>query len=123
MTTMADYSTSVRAVSVGVVFRIERRTPQFSVQWISLVAIIPCDGARDETSEAALAEAFKKDDWKQVTRLYRNNEDVPDDRCWLRSPVALARRAGSGAGSRLKDSQAGAVISCLDRTHGDGSGK
>ena len=60
MTTMADDSTSV-----GVVFRIERRTSQFSVQWISLVAIIPCDGgARDETSEAALAEAFKKDDWK-----------------------------------------------------------
>jgi len=85
MTKMADDSTSVGAVSVGVVFRIERRTSQFSVQWISLVAIIPCDGgARDETSEAALAEAFKKDDWKRVTRLYRNNEDVPDDRCWLR---------------------------------------
>ena len=85
MTKMADDSTSVGAVSVGAVFRIERRTSQFSVQWISLVAIIPCDGgARDETSEAALAEAFKKDDWKRVTRLYRNNEDVPDDRCWLR---------------------------------------
>jgi protein-L-isoaspartate(D-aspartate) O-methyltransferase len=67
----------------GAVFRIERRTSQFSVQWISEVAIIPCEGAHDETSEAALAEAFEKGDWKRVTRLYRN-EDVPDDRCWLR---------------------------------------
>ena len=68
----------------GAVFRIERRTSQFSVQCISPVRIIPCDGARDETSEAALAEAFKKGDCKRVTRLYRNNDDVPDDRCWLR---------------------------------------
>jgi len=59
-------------------------TSQFSVQCISPVRIIPCDGARDETSEAALAEAFKKGDCKRVTRLYRNNDDVPDDRCWLR---------------------------------------
>ena len=70
----------------GAVFRIERQTSQFSVQWISLVEIIPCDGARDETSEAALAEAFRKGDWKRVTCLYRNNDDVPDDRCWLRGP-------------------------------------
>jgi protein-L-isoaspartate(D-aspartate) O-methyltransferase len=68
----------------GAVFRIERRTSQFSVQCISPVRIIPCDGARDETSEAALVEAFKKGDCKRVTRLYRNNDDVPDDRCWLR---------------------------------------
>jgi len=68
----------------GAVFRIERRTSQFSVQCISPVRIIPCDGARDETSEAALAEAFEKGDCKRVTRLYRNNDDVPDDRCWLR---------------------------------------
>jgi protein-L-isoaspartate(D-aspartate) O-methyltransferase len=69
----------------GAVFRIERRTPEFLVQWVSLVAIIPCEGARDETSEAALAEAFKKGGWKRVARLYRN-EDVPEERCWLRAP-------------------------------------
>jgi protein-L-isoaspartate(D-aspartate) O-methyltransferase len=67
----------------GAVFRIERKTSRFSVRPISPVEIIPCDGARDETSEAALAEAFKKGDCRRVTRLYRN-EDVPDDRCWLR---------------------------------------
>jgi protein-L-isoaspartate(D-aspartate) O-methyltransferase len=56
----------------------------FLAQAISPVAIIPCDGARDETSDAALAEAFKKGDCKRATRLYRN-EDIPDDRCWLRA--------------------------------------
>ena len=69
----------------GAVFRIERRTPEFLAQWVSPVAIIPCEAARDETSEAALAEAFKKGGWKPVARLYRN-EDVPEERCWLRAP-------------------------------------
>jgi len=69
----------------GAVFRIERRTHEFLAQWVSPVAIIPCEGARDETSEAALAEAFKKGGWKRVARLYRN-EDVPAERCWLRAP-------------------------------------
>jgi protein-L-isoaspartate(D-aspartate) O-methyltransferase len=78
---MADDPTNATS---GAVFQIERRTSQFSVQCISPVRIIPCNGARDETSEAALAEAFKKSDCKRVTRLYRNNDDVPDDRCWLR---------------------------------------
>jgi protein-L-isoaspartate(D-aspartate) O-methyltransferase len=47
-------------VSAGAVFRIERRAPHFLAQWIAPVAIIPCEGVGDETSEAALAEAFKK---------------------------------------------------------------
>jgi protein-L-isoaspartate(D-aspartate) O-methyltransferase len=79
---MADDDTKVP--SRGAMFRIERRASEFLVQCISPVEIIPCDGARDETSEAALAEAFKKGDCKRVTRLYRN-EDIPDDRCWLRA--------------------------------------
>jgi protein-L-isoaspartate(D-aspartate) O-methyltransferase len=71
--------------SRGAMFRIERRRTEFLAQWITPVAIIPCDGVRDETSEAALAEAFKKGGWERVTRLHRN-DDVPDDRCWLRAP-------------------------------------
>jgi protein-L-isoaspartate(D-aspartate) O-methyltransferase len=69
----------------GAVFRIERRTPDFLAQWITPVAIFPCEGARDEMSEAALAEAFNKGGWELVTRLYRN-DDIPEDRCWLRAP-------------------------------------
>jgi protein-L-isoaspartate(D-aspartate) O-methyltransferase len=69
----------------GAVFQIEWRASNFLAQWIGPVAIIPCEGARDETSEAALAEAFKKRGaWLLVTRLYRHN-DVAQDRCWLRA--------------------------------------
>lgn len=78
---MADDHTKVH--SRGAMFRIERRGSDFLARWITPLVIIPC-GARDETSEAALAEAFKKGDGKRVTRLYRN-EDIPDDRCWLRA--------------------------------------
>jgi protein-L-isoaspartate(D-aspartate) O-methyltransferase len=69
----------------GAVFRIERRGPEFLAQWVSPVAVIPCQGVRDAVTETALAAAFKKGGWKQVTRLYRN-DDVPDERCWLRAP-------------------------------------
>src|SRR6516164_5807450 len=69
----------------GAVFRIERRSSEFLARWISGVAIFPCEGARDPLSEAALAEAFAKGGWQQVTRLCRGN-DVPEDRCWLRAP-------------------------------------
>jgi protein-L-isoaspartate(D-aspartate) O-methyltransferase len=69
----------------GAVFRIERAADQFLARWISPVAIIPCEGARDPVSEAALAAALEKGGWKQVTRFYRC-EDIPEDRCWLRAP-------------------------------------
>ena len=34
---------------------------------------------------AALAAAFKKEDGREVTRLYRR-DDVPDADCWVRGP-------------------------------------
>ncbi|MGL1148091.1 hypothetical protein ACSTLH_00635, partial [Vibrio parahaemolyticus] len=55
----------------------------YQAAWISPVAIVPCDGGRDERSEKALAEAFTRGGWQKVTRLYRN-ADVPDDGCGLR---------------------------------------
>jgi protein-L-isoaspartate(D-aspartate) O-methyltransferase len=67
----------------GAVFRIERRGKDYLAYWISPVAIFPCAGSRDETSERALAEAFAKGGLQKVTRLYRNQE-IPDERCWLR---------------------------------------
>jgi len=69
----------------GAVFRIERRSPEFLAQWVSPVAIFPCTGARDPLSEAALAEAFEKGGWREVTGLCRGS-DVPENRCWLRAP-------------------------------------
>jgi len=69
----------------GAVYRIERRSPEFLARWISPVAIFPCEGARDPQSEAALAAAFERGGWQEVTGLSRS-DDVPEDRCWLRAP-------------------------------------
>ncbi len=67
----------------GAVFRVQRKAADYDVGWISAVAIIPCDGGRDEVSEKALAEAFARGNWEKVTRLYRD-QDIPEERCWLR---------------------------------------
>jgi protein-L-isoaspartate(D-aspartate) O-methyltransferase len=69
----------------GRVFRNERQGSEFLAQWVSAVAIFPCEGARDAESEAALAAAFTIDRWREVTRLCRR-DDVPEDQCWLRAP-------------------------------------
>ena len=74
-----------RTASAGAVFRIERRGHDYFATWISPVAIFPCAGSRDEVSERALAEAFAKAGWLQVTRLYRDQE-IPAERCWLSGP-------------------------------------
>ncbi|MCC8955249.1 methyltransferase domain-containing protein [Bradyrhizobium sp. Pear77] len=67
----------------GAVFRVRREGAQYQATWISPVAIIPCDGGRDEVSEKLLAEAFARGGWQKVTQLYRDAE-IPDERCWLR---------------------------------------
>lgn len=67
----------------GAVFRIQHTDGAYQADWISPVAIIPCDGGRDEPSEQALAEAFARGGWQKVTRLYRD-AGIPDARCWLR---------------------------------------
>jgi protein-L-isoaspartate(D-aspartate) O-methyltransferase len=66
----------------GAVFRVQRKATDYDVAWISGIAIIPCDGGRDEVSEKALADAFARGNWEKVTRLYRD-QDVPEERCWL----------------------------------------
>jgi protein-L-isoaspartate(D-aspartate) O-methyltransferase len=70
----------------GAVFLITRKAEEFRAEWISPVAIYPCEGMRDAESERALAAAFaKKGEWIRVTRLYRTG-DLPEERCWLRAP-------------------------------------
>ncbi len=69
----------------GAVFLITRASEGFLARWISPVAIYPCAGMRDEASERALAAAFKNDDVRRVTRLYRT-DDIAVDRCWLKAP-------------------------------------
>lgn len=67
----------------GVVFRIERNGGEYLARWISVVGLYPCEGGRDDASEAALDAALQKGGWRSVRRLYRTG-DLPDDRCWLR---------------------------------------
>ena len=74
-----------RIERAGAVFRIERRGEEYRASWISPVAIIPCAGNRDETTERALADAFARGGWEKVTRLYRDQE-FPEERCWVRGP-------------------------------------
>lgn len=75
----------------GRVFLIERRGGDYFARCVSGVAVYPCEGGRDEASEAALDAAIERDaatkseGWRRVTRLYRG-DDVPEDRCWLRAP-------------------------------------
>lgn len=69
----------------GAVFLIERRDDTFNAKWISPVAIFPCAGARDDTSEQAFAKALSTGRWGEVTRLYRR-DDLPDDQCFLKAP-------------------------------------
>jgi len=69
----------------GAVFLIERRGGDYLAKWLSPVAIFPCEGMRDPASEAALAAAFEKGGWRDVTRLYRG-DDAPEQDCWLRAP-------------------------------------
>jgi protein-L-isoaspartate(D-aspartate) O-methyltransferase len=69
----------------GAVFRIERRGGEFHATWISAVGVYPCEGGRDDISEAALDRALQAGGWQNVRRLYRTDE-LPGERCWLRAP-------------------------------------
>lgn len=69
----------------GAVFRIERQGEEFLATRVSGVAIFPCEGGRDEASEAALRDALEKGGSERVTRLYRR-DDLSEERCWLRAP-------------------------------------
>lgn len=73
----------VKAMRSGAYFRIQRCGVAFAARGLLPTAIIPAQGARDRMAEAALAAAFRKGGWHTVTRLVRN-ENVPDDRCWLK---------------------------------------
>jgi protein-L-isoaspartate(D-aspartate) O-methyltransferase len=69
----------------GAVFRITRRGEDYFADWISAVAIFPCEGARDSASEGALAAALANRRMAEVTRLYRHDDPAPE-RCWLKAP-------------------------------------
>lgn len=68
----------------GAVFRIIRRGEIFDADFVSAIAVFPCEGARDESSEQALAAAFEKGGFRDVKRL-RRTDDVLDEVCWVKA--------------------------------------
>ena len=68
----------------GAVFHVKRQGGDFYAKWISAVGVYPCEGGRDERSEAALDAALQAGGWENVTRLYRT-DDIPTEKCWLRT--------------------------------------
>src|SRR6266550_2957666 len=72
-------------VQRGAVFRITRYGDEYAAERISAVAIFPCEGMRDDASEAALNAAFETGRVREVRRLYRR-DDVPEADCWVPGP-------------------------------------
>jgi protein-L-isoaspartate(D-aspartate) O-methyltransferase len=72
-------------MTAGAIFVIERRGTEYLAEWKSPTGIYPCIGARDESSDAALAQAFQRGGERNVKRLYRTG-DIPEERCWVRTP-------------------------------------
>jgi protein-L-isoaspartate(D-aspartate) O-methyltransferase len=55
-------------------------TNHFSARFVCPAMFIPCVGARDEQTGAALSAAFKRGNLRDVRSLHRDN--APDDTCW-----------------------------------------
>jgi protein-L-isoaspartate(D-aspartate) O-methyltransferase len=56
----------------------------FAARFLLQAQFVPCIGARNETTEQKLAEAFRNSNWTKVKLLHRNDE--PDDSCWCSGP-------------------------------------
>jgi protein-L-isoaspartate(D-aspartate) O-methyltransferase len=84
LTTNANFSMDVSRPT-GAVFKITRRGDGFEAAFVGPIGVFPCEGARDEVSERALAAAFVKGGFEKVKRLLRT-DDVPDSDCWVKAP-------------------------------------
>ena len=73
----------IQAMLTGNYFRVRRRGGMFEARWLLPVGMIPAEGVRDKTAEAALAAAFAQGGLQHVTRLVRG-EPVSAEKCWLR---------------------------------------
>ena len=87
LTTSEGFNSSDKSTPIerrGAVFRLQRREDDFLAKWISPVAVFPCEGARDQKAETALAAALDRGGWEKVTRFCRA-EDLPAGKaCWLK---------------------------------------
>jgi protein-L-isoaspartate(D-aspartate) O-methyltransferase len=81
-----DLARLARMASMAAIFRIERRGEDFHVRPTVPGGFIPAHGgARDPAAaDAALTAALENGGASKVTRLYRDGEDVPEERVWLK---------------------------------------
>jgi protein-L-isoaspartate(D-aspartate) O-methyltransferase len=56
----------------------------YAARFLMQVQFVPCVGARDETAEKRLSQAFRRGSWSNVKSLHRN--DAPDNTCWCSGP-------------------------------------
>ncbi len=59
----------------------KQRDEAFTARFLLQVQFVACIGARDETVEQKLSEAFRNGGWAKVKVLHRN--DSPDESCWF----------------------------------------
>jgi protein-L-isoaspartate(D-aspartate) O-methyltransferase len=85
LTTQANFPTVIPGQITGGIFLVTRRGEEFPVHFVSPVWVFPCEGMRDATSEQALAEAFAKGGFRDVTRLYRG-EAPAGVTPWVQAP-------------------------------------
>jgi protein-L-isoaspartate(D-aspartate) O-methyltransferase len=65
----------------GMLLITKREDGGFAARFLLQVQFVACIGARDETAEQRLSEAFRNGGWAKVKSLHRN--DSPDERCWF----------------------------------------
>jgi protein-L-isoaspartate(D-aspartate) O-methyltransferase len=85
LTTGANFASRDPLRPTGAVFRVTRRGEDFDVDFVGPIAVFPCEGARDDASEQALARAFEAGGFREVRRL-RRTDDVADADCWVKAP-------------------------------------
>lgn len=84
LTTNANFGPDL-ARPTGAVFKITRRGAGFDADFVGPIGVFPCEGAREEVSERALAAAFESGGFERVKRLRRTDE-VADADCWVKAP-------------------------------------
>jgi protein-L-isoaspartate(D-aspartate) O-methyltransferase len=83
LTTNENFGPDVTRLT-GAVFRIIRRADDhFDADFVGPIGVFPCEGARDQVSERALAAAFQQGGFEKVKRL-RRQESVSDS--WVSAP-------------------------------------
>lgn len=85
LTTIVDLTAPRQSHLTGAVFLIERTGDEYDASFVSPIAVFPCEGMRDEGSERALAESFKRPGMQKVRKL-RRTDRVPEGDCWLKAP-------------------------------------